>query len=290
MRRMMTTKQSDYVNSLSEVAEKGFKVGTYPAQIDIVNEGEFDWEVLKDEVLDEQVDFENHTFSAGLRFEFPTLLKEYGLGEADDENGYVYYTLSEAITMPNSVVDFESLKVWMQSEAFISAIQYKYDYDEYQIRNLVASYEFDDSADNIVLVDGELKINTYILCTDGEGEEIVGASDPIGVDVLDVENLRVTNLEVENPSGLGGTKLYKHTITWEDSGSADIISNVSTQITDNNSFNAVWNSLHNGYYSSASYNSGPIIEAAMTTITYYDPEEGIMSISKVFESDVVTEL
>lgn len=33
MRRMMTNKQSDYINDLSQVAEKGFQVGTYPANL-----------------------------------------------------------------------------------------------------------------------------------------------------------------------------------------------------------------------------------------------------------------
>ena len=108
MRRMTTTKQLNYIKDLSEVAEKGFKVGTYPAEIYIYGGAELDLATLMDEVNDGSVDFENHTFEAGLSFHLPELLKKYGLG-SDGYAGYIYIMPDNTMTMPDSVVDFNSL-------------------------------------------------------------------------------------------------------------------------------------------------------------------------------------
>ena len=110
MRRMATNKQLDYINDLQEVAEKGFKVGTYPAEIEIIHEGEFDWDVIIEQVENEDINFSTHQFSSGLRFNCPKLFEHYGLGH-NNNPGYIQYELNEySITMPNSVVDFNSLK------------------------------------------------------------------------------------------------------------------------------------------------------------------------------------
>ena len=42
MRRMTTTKELNYIKDLEQVAEKGFKVGTYPAEITNIT-GVFDF-------------------------------------------------------------------------------------------------------------------------------------------------------------------------------------------------------------------------------------------------------
>lgn len=209
---MTTTKQLNYIKDLSEVAEKGFKVGIYPDQIYIVPEvdpspefqpqivdGDFYWKWIENAIDNGDIDFGDHTFGANLYFDLPHLLEKYGLCETVTSPAYIIYVLNDTVTMPNSVVDFESLKAWMQSEDFIDAInEVGYNYDEAMIRNDVAIYSPDDPADNIVLVNGELKLNTYIVCSQGEGEEIINATDPVGEPTLKVENLEVENVISEN--------------------------------------------------------------------------------------------
>lgn len=286
MRRMITTKQTNYINDLSKVAEKGFKVGTYPASIDSV--GILDVkETVQSWIENKEVDFENHTVSssAGLFFHYPELLEHYGLGDGG-EIGYSYYSLDNEISIPESITTKEQLEEYVKSSAFCYSVNnVGVSVDEQMLSNDVANYSssvqaIDFDGNNIIALD-------TLECQEGVGQEIVEASDPVGVNTLDVENLRVENLEAS--SGLG-TKLYKHHVVWRDGGSADIISTISTQITNITSFNPVWNSLHNGYYESATYNSGPIIEAEFTKIIYFDYEEGIKTIQELFVSDTVTEL
>ena len=200
MRRMPTTKELKYVDELSQVAEKGFKVGTYPASIESYGEAEISWPDIQAQILEgERIDFENHIFAAYMIFTIPSLLIHYGLSESGDDVPYIGYDVSDGITMPNSVVDFESLKAWMQSQTFISGLEgVGYYVDESFILNEVANYSVEDPVDNIILLNGKLTLDTVLTCTQGEGEEIEGASDPIGVDTLKVENLEVENIISEN--------------------------------------------------------------------------------------------
>ena len=141
------------------------------------------------------------------------LFKEYGLGEGGSV-GYISYAVNDTLTMPNSVVDFESLKTWMQSQDFINALYgVGYLIDDIQLCNNIATYDPDDPADNILLYNGELKLNTYIICIQGEGLQIIeGTEDPIitGIE-LKTENLEVTKdlraqkaliMELQGESGI----------------------------------------------------------------------------------------
>lgn len=199
MRRMATSKQLDYINDLQEVAEKRFEVGTYPAKIEVSNEGDLDWSQIQSGIENKSINFENHTFGDDiyLIFYLPRLLEQYGLGE-DTAVGYINYVLSKSITMPNSVVDFDSLKTWMQSDAFITAINAAgYLLDECLVYNSIAGYGYENPTNNIKLYNGELKISTSLVCSEGQGKQIVGASDPIGTNVLDVVNLQAESAEIK---------------------------------------------------------------------------------------------
>ena len=150
-------------------------------------------------IENKRINFENHTFgnSVYLTFYLPRLLEQYGLGE-DTTVGYTSYELSNSITMPNSVVDFDSLKTWMQSDAFITAINAAgYVINETLLYNSVAAYDPENPTNNIKLYNGELKISTSLVCSEGEGKQIVEASDPIGTNVLGVTNLHAESADID---------------------------------------------------------------------------------------------
>lgn len=215
MRRMMTNKQSDYVNDLSEVAQKGFKVGTYPA--DLYPDGIFNLETSMQTWIDnENLDFENHKIISGalIFFEFPTLYTQYGLTGGSGDLPYVSLYTTEDFEIPESISNESELKEYLiKSESSQELANFiddgNWNLDESIISNDVAAYDFNDLG-GCSFTEGQIKIDTMLICYQGEGEEITGASDPIGVDTLDVENLRVENLNTDNAK-IGSIKLEGET-------------------------------------------------------------------------------
>ena len=56
-----------------------------------------------------------------------------------------------------------------------------------------------DQLKGFLLKNGQITAeSTYFQCSQGEGEEIINAPDPIGVNTLEVENLEVGNVFSEN--------------------------------------------------------------------------------------------
>lgn len=211
MRRMATTKQLDYVNDLREVAEKGFQVGTYPNSFDSAN-GILDLEFsFASWLANDQIDFENHVVTAGAyyEFKFPDLLIHYGLSDGGNV-GYVDLYSDEDFEFPETINDDQSLKQYLESSAGVQALAAFLDdstlsADEIMIYNDVAMYDYDDF--NVIGYTSDLVIycSAILECSQGAGEEIVEASDPVGESTLNIENLQVNEKIVKHWTMLYGS-------------------------------------------------------------------------------------
>ena len=176
------------------------RIGTYPRSIE--STGILDVDLIVEEwIAGKEVDFEKHTISSGayLYFEYPELLEHYGLHGDDGASSAPYsnYALNKDISIPETITTEAQLKAYVKSSAFASDVDSAgYTIDEYIIVNSVAAYASDIQD---IFFDGTNIIVYDILdCREGEGEQIVGASDPITEPMLKTKNLKVENLEVEN--------------------------------------------------------------------------------------------
>lgn len=200
MRRMMTSKQSDYVNGLSEVAEKGFKVDTYP--YNIITKAFLDLEInFKNWVANESINFTTHIIDAPYVTLFnEDLLLHYGLhGNGEGELPSIALQFKNSIAFPETIEDEESLKQYLMSTAGILAMlncfnnDDKISLDEIYILNNIASYNVTDWA-SFINENNQVTL-TYVSlrCASGQGQQITGASDPIGIDTLDVGAVQIKN-------------------------------------------------------------------------------------------------
>jgi len=191
---MPTTKQLDYINELEQVAEKGSVVGTYPGSLP--SKGSFDADKTIEEMEgDSKLSFDNHSISseAYLYFYYPELLIHYGLGEAR-EVGYIALCIDDDIEFPETINDENSLKQWMLTNDFITAVMATGPYvDDVQLSNEVADYMTNNNW-TLSLQNGQLIMTENLKCLRGEGERIIDASDPINEPALKVENLEVENV------------------------------------------------------------------------------------------------
>lgn len=206
MRRMTTTKQLNYINELSQVAEKGFKIGTYPEEMNVdgifnLNHSVSAWDE------NEEIDFNTHTVSSGafFYFEYPELWIHYGLSETGgpEDVGYVGIYVEEQLTFPENINTVEDLKKYLESSSGQNSLATLLDnnevaIDETMIQNRVATYNALEFG-GFLIKNGQLTAEaTALECLSGEGEEIINAPDPAGVNTLQVENLEVENVFSEN--------------------------------------------------------------------------------------------
>ena len=189
-----TYTESSGIITLPDLAEVSQVTGTYPEYIDATIAsglaGSVDWEGIEIacEDPDSGIDFENHTFDEGFYFFFPAMATRYGLGEGG-EDGYIAIYFNETITMPDSVVDFTTLKAWLLSN--INSIFVDNDYDMYidetMMYNDTAVYITEDGINDLTFsvsnTDIICEANWY--CDEGEGETITGATNPPTETVLE---------------------------------------------------------------------------------------------------------
>lgn len=205
------------------------RVGTYPRVLDTTGILNVE-ETVGNWVKNKKVDFKNHTISAGayLYFYYPELLEHYGLHGDKGASSIPYsaYILGENVTLPETITTEAQLKAYVKSPDFAGDLDVvEYVLDEDYISNNVATYHSDIqfiefNGTNVVASDS-------LDCQQGEGKQIVGASDPITEHILKTKNLKVENLEVENVNGkpvcralyvhrlaftIGGTSRFYHRI------------------------------------------------------------------------------
>jgi hypothetical protein len=174
--------------TLPELAEVSQIPGTYPEYID-TNEiaglaGNIDWNSLEELCEDpDYIDFENHTFGAYIFFYFPNMMSVYGLGEDGSDTGYISIIFNDGpITMPDSVVDFATLKAWLISnfESIFIDDDYGIDIDDVQMNNSTANYTIEDGFNDLVfsVTATDIICGANFMCTRGEGKTITGATNP----------------------------------------------------------------------------------------------------------------
>ena len=172
------------VVTLPELAEVSQIVGTYPEYINATIAsglaGSIDWEWLEEQCEDTNyVDFENHKFYGYLDFYFPNMLTTYGLGEDGISAGYISIYF-DTITMPNSVVDFATLKAWLLSELSNILDNYEFYIDECFMSNSTASYGIEDRSNDLTfsVTTTDIICEADFFCVSGEGATITGATNP----------------------------------------------------------------------------------------------------------------
>ena len=198
------------------------RVGTYPRSIESTGILNVDLQVEEWD-RNNEVDFEKHTISSGayLYFEYPELLEHYGLHGDDGASSAPYsnYALNKDISIPETITTEEQLKAYVKSSAFASDVDSAgYTIDECIMVNSVAAYSSD--IQSIFFNGTNIIVDDILDCQQGEGEQIVGASDPITEPMLKTKNLKVENLEVENSLiGTNGNHvakaIYVHKISWK---------------------------------------------------------------------------
>ena len=175
------------------------RVGTYPSSIEAT--GTLNVEDAVDNWVKDKRVFENHKISSGtyLYFEYPELLEHYGLYGANGASSIPAsaYTLNKDVSIPETITTEEQLKAYVKSSDFASAVDSAgYTVVIYFMRNDVATYHSD--IQSISFNGTNIVGDDSLDCQKGEGEQIVGASDPITEPMLKTKNLKVENLEVEN--------------------------------------------------------------------------------------------
>lgn len=192
MRRMITTKQVEYVDKLNKTIEPQ---AIYPVYIDAISTS-IDWEALEDQ---ETINFEDHEMDEGtlIFFNFANLLAQYGLGE-DGDIGYIAISTDNLMSIPEDVTDFKTLKEWMNTEDFLDTLEdHGYSIDESMLSNDVASYVLEAGDAALFIEDGQLKLDASINCTDGVGEAVVDATDPqyngIQADLILANHIMIEN-------------------------------------------------------------------------------------------------
>lgn len=180
---------------LPDLAEVKGVPGNYPEYIDATVEnglaGKISWEDLQLAIDDGSIDFAAHTFNAYINFYFPELLEKYGLYSFKSEGepivpAYVALYPTEApIIMPDTVVDFATLKTWILAN--IGTIVGLFYVDETIFGSESVGYQLENGiADlNIAFKNGDIICEAHLKCFLGAGFPIVGATNPITVPGLE---------------------------------------------------------------------------------------------------------
>ena len=196
MRRMMSQKQIDYVNDLSEQVTPRTTIGTYPNEIEnCIGSLNFDYSWRQWE-NNSEINFATHTFSGGAYFYFffPGLLEHYGLGE-DGNPGYMAILTDSPISFPETINTKEALKNYIYSEDFIEVLNNEAMYcEEEMLYNEVASYMAEDVGGSYSLENENVIIKTYVVCSLGQGEKIIGATDPVLDKIVSINNFHADTI------------------------------------------------------------------------------------------------
>lgn len=173
---------------MPDLAEVSQVPGNYPEYIEatIANglEGKISWEDLQLSIDDGSINFAAHTFDAYINFYFPEVLAKYGLYFSNVSGepivpGYVsLYSNNPPVTMPDTVVDFPTLKAWiianigtLVGDSYVDDCIFDSDLANYRTENGMPDL-------NISLKNGDILCEARLKCFDGLGDPIVGATNP----------------------------------------------------------------------------------------------------------------
>lgn len=153
---------------LPELAEVKAVPGNYPEYIEatVANgmAGKISWEDLQLAIDDGSIDFAAHTFDAYITFYFPELIEKYGIGSSTFPAYAAIYPNEAPMTMPDTVVDFGTLKTWIY-ENIVTIVRESY-VDEYTFNNDVVGYGLDNGISdlNIASKNGDIVCEALLKC------------------------------------------------------------------------------------------------------------------------------
>ena len=159
---------------MPELAEVKAVLGNYPEYIEATVDngmvGKISWEELQASINDGSIDFANHTFDSYITFYFPELLEKYGLcssvtsGEPPIPAYVSLYPTEAPIIMPDTVVDFATLKAWIIAN--IGTLVGETDIDEAIFGSDVASYNLENGMPdlNIGFKNGDIVCEARLKC------------------------------------------------------------------------------------------------------------------------------
>lgn len=170
---------------LPDLAEVKGVPGNYPEYIDatVANglAGKINWELLQRDMNDGMIDFAAHTFDTGLEFDFPELKTKYGIDAFGEPAYAIIWNNDSPVTMPDTVVDFPTLKAWIianigtfVANSYLDENIFGNSSDEevfYSLDNGIADL-------NIVSKNGDIVCEAHLKCEGGVGKPIVGATNP----------------------------------------------------------------------------------------------------------------
>lgn len=170
---------------LPDLAEVKGVPDKYPAYIDATVEnglaGKINWEWFQTAIDEGGINFAAHTFDTGIEFDFPELLAKYGIDAYGSPAYLMIWNNSSPVTMPDTVVDFATLKAWIIAN--IGTFVANSYVDEYSFSN--STYEevyygvANDMADlNIALKNGDIICEAHLTRQGGAGLPIAGATNP----------------------------------------------------------------------------------------------------------------
>ena len=180
---------------LPDLAEVKAVPGNYPEYIDatVANglAGKISWDMIQTSIDSGEINFAAHTFDSYLSFVFPELLGKYGLysstttGEPPIPAYVSIYSNNPPVTMPDTVVDFATLKAWiianigtLVGDSYVDEVLMSSDVSSYELVNGIADL-------NIALKNGDIVCEAHLHCYLGLGLPIVGATNPPAVPGLE---------------------------------------------------------------------------------------------------------
>ena len=170
---------------LPDLAEVKGVPGNYPEYIDatVANGlvGKIAWEWFQNAINEGSINFAAHTFDTGIEFDFPELLAKYGLDAYGSPAYVMIWNNDSPVTMPDTVVDFTTLKAWIIAN--IGTLVANSYVDEYSISGSVYEEVYYGAVNgmpdlNIALKNGDIICEAHLTREGGAGLPIAGATNP----------------------------------------------------------------------------------------------------------------
>ena len=99
------------------------------------------------------------------------------------------------ISFPETINTKEALKNYIYSEDFIEVLNNEAMYcEEEMLYNEVASYMAEDVGGSYSLENENVIIKTYVVCSLGQGEKIIGATDPVLDKIVSINNFHADTI------------------------------------------------------------------------------------------------
>lgn len=197
MRRMITTKQQEFVKELND----GLNViGTYPETIE--DQADITSQILSAEWLHENVDWGEHTIHSDtgvLYFEYPQWMEKYGFSDGGD-TPYVILFFNDDIEFPGTIDTTEALIAWLIEN--IDSLP-TVGIDDIIARNDVATYYEDAENEKFGLAvsNGKLTLSAPLKCVTGQGLPLVNGQLPNKA--IESQGMSTNTLVVEGQANIG---------------------------------------------------------------------------------------